>query len=59
MKVWIDENYNTGSLSLLALRDTIEAIWFAISEEVLVRLALSMPKRLQQYINRNSWHTDY
>lgn len=59
MKSWIDQNYDTDFLSLADLRAAVQAAWEAVPRSLLEQLALGMPARLQQCIDRDGYPTDY
>lgn len=59
MKSWLTQNYDITRLSLAQLREAVAAAWEAVPEDFLASLALSMPRRLQQVIDRQGGLSDY
>lgn len=51
MKSWIENHYDIQSLGLEELREVIEEAWETVPQEFLLRLAHSMPDRLQKCID--------
>ena len=52
MKSRVEANYDIQSLNLAELREAIWAAWEAIPEDLLLRLAHSMPERLRLVIEK-------
>jgi hypothetical protein len=59
MKDWIESNYDIQSLTLPELRDAVLRAWEAIPNDMLLRLAHSMVKRLQKCIEKKGDVTGY
>lgn len=48
-----------NSTSLEALRKAAEVVWEGLEEEVLERLILSMPRRLEAIVESKGWYSKY
>jgi DDE superfamily endonuclease len=59
LKAWIEDRYDLQSLSLEHLRPAIAAAWEAVPEDLLLRLAHSMPRRLQLVIENEGGEIRY
>ena len=59
MKNWIEARWGTARVGLEDIRYRVLAAWQALPSDHLQRLIESMPRRLQQVIDRNGGETTY
>jgi hypothetical protein len=59
MKAWIEDRYDLQSLNSAQLRAAIGEAWEAVPEDLLLRLAHSMPQRLRLLIEKEGGEIEY
>jgi hypothetical protein len=59
MKSWIADHYNLEVLNSAQLRAAIKTAWEAVPEDLLLRLAHSIPRRLQLVIENGGGGIEY
>ncbi|KAM7183576.1 hypothetical protein V8F33_013490 [Rhypophila sp. PSN 637] len=59
LKAWMEDNFDIQAMGSQELRPVIQAAWDAIPGDLLLRLAHSMPERLQKCIQKEGNYIDY
>ena len=59
MKNWLEEHYDVQQLKLPELRQAIQEAWEAVPQDLLIRLAHSMPERLRMVIANGGGRIQY